>query len=125
MTCSWDEAYNTFPVKNNISLTSFYKYKSREFCKPKRISDKCHYCMEYHVLNCQLKKFYRDRIIFEDDQKEIIIDNIDSGDEKELIDDEKHDDEHKDYIPINESLQTLSLSKLNDIIDYINDDAWF
>ncbi|CAF0988080.1 unnamed protein product [Brachionus calyciflorus] len=41
---SFLEGYSSFPLKNQISFSSFYKYLGEKYKKPHRISDLCDYC---------------------------------------------------------------------------------
>jgi hypothetical protein len=39
-----NDIYSSFEFKNNVSKSSFTKYKNRIFKKPHRASDLCDYC---------------------------------------------------------------------------------
>ena len=59
MCMSYRDCYDTFPARNRISERVFYHYRSGEFSKAKRDSDKCSYCVGYHNIIVQLHRKLR------------------------------------------------------------------
>ena len=62
LTSSIRAAWDEFPRKGEIGLTTFQKLKGAEFGKPKRDSDKCDYCIEHHFLGKALRRLHREAI---------------------------------------------------------------
>ena len=126
MTCTIAEAYETFAFKDKISKSSFRKYKGNELASPKRITDKCYYCMEYHIINNRLHKLYRRKIErdrddnvhdvgydSEDDEKQIML-------EDDLIVD--GDSIAVDVNSVDKTLIELTPLQIAQISHYVNDD---
>ena len=70
----WD-AYSSFPFKDELSFSSFYKYISKEFKKPYRQTDLCDYCLHGKKLKNQL---ISDAIKFEFEDLSIDSESFDS-----------------------------------------------
>ena len=84
MCCSYKDAYNTFPDKDQFEYDAFLSHKGKEFALPRRDSDKCHFCKEHHQLNRLLGRKCQAIIREEDDQKDETDDDdtdVDSDDD--------------------------------------------
>lgn len=118
MTCSIRSAWHTFPHNKEVKLTSFQKYRPPEFGRPKRDSDKCSYCVEYHFLNHQLHRLY-----------ETILTGHPEGHQPRnlgndpIVEDEveKNLDDEGDYNPFAQRHDPLDTDTINHILEYINE----
>ena len=118
MVCSYRRAYDTFPYRQDVSESTFYRYRPPEYAPPKRVSDRCSYCMEYHFINQQLHRLdKRIRCLSEDEEKKEEEEQEENG---ELVEDVDGVEEEK-YDPFAERHGTLDEDELQRKLELIDE----
>ena len=111
-TCSKRRMWMTFPYNKKISETTFYKYEPEGIGPPRRISDKCSYCVEFHFLNGQLHRFV-DKLHSQTTDDLRILEGFESGSESgdSVLGSDLDDDVA--YDPFAEKLDALDVVTLD------------